>query len=436
MEAGWGAVMLRERLVNLAVNNLRSTPRRAAVSAMGVMIASCVLFMVVGHGFAIRALVTEKVVRDLPINMLEVAPRTLDLGMFKLDAHKLFGGSQINEGKLQLLTKIPGVDAVYPKLEVKLPLGARGGREIFGRSLYTDLFMVGLPKELLLPEVGETLNEDSSTIPVVISDQLLEIYNQSVASALGMPQITAQLITGFEFDMVIGKSLMLGSRGAKDKGVERARIVGASQYALRLGVTVPLEVARGLMSRYGDSNGAESYSSVLIRAKSPEDIPVIADAVEELGLSLDKGARQVADIMNMILVFFALLGGSMLMMAALNIGHSFFAQVTERRAELGILRALGARRRDVMILVLSQAAVIGMVGGLVGCVLGLGLAGTLDAWILGTLPDFAFKPDTLFLFPPTIFIFVWLSSILAAVLGASWPAWSVANASVTQVLSD
>ena len=75
--------MLRERLVNLPVNNLRSTPRRALVSVMGVMIASCVLFMVVGHGFAIRALVTEKVVRELLINMLEVTPRVLDLGMFK-----------------------------------------------------------------------------------------------------------------------------------------------------------------------------------------------------------------------------------------------------------------------------------------------------------------------------------------------------------------
>jgi putative ABC transport system permease protein len=428
--------MLRERLVNLAVNNLRSTPRRAAVSAMGVMIASCVLFMVVGHGFAIRALVTDKVIRELPINMLEVGPKTLDLGMFKLDAHKLFGGSQINEGKLQVLSKIAGVEAVYPKLEVKLPLGARGGGEIFGRSLYTDLFMVGVPRALLLPEVGETLNQKSSAIPVVISDQLLDIYNQSVASALGMPQITAQLITGFEFDMVVGKSLMLGSRGAKSKGVERARIVGASRYALRLGVTVPLDVARGLIGRYGESTENESYSSVLIRAKRPEDIPAIADAVEELGLSLDKGARQIADIMNMILVFFTLLGSSMLVMAALNIGHSFFAQVTERRAELGILRALGARRRDVMLLVLSQAAVIGMVGGLVGCILGLGVAGTLDAWILGSLPEFAFKPDTLFLFPPAMFIFVWLSSILAAVLGAAWPAWSVANASVTQVLSD
>ena len=99
----------KERLVNLAVNNLRSTPRRAAVSAAGVMIASSILLMVVGHGFAIRALVTEKVIRELPVNMLEVTPRTLDLGMFKLDAHKLFGGSQIDTGKVELLKTIDGV---------------------------------------------------------------------------------------------------------------------------------------------------------------------------------------------------------------------------------------------------------------------------------------------------------------------------------------
>ena len=167
--------MLRERLVNLAVNNLRSTPRRALVSVMGVMIASCVLFMVVGHGFAIRALVTEKVVRELPINMLEVTPRVLDLGMFKLDAHKLFGGSQINAGKLEVLSQIQGVKAAYPKLEVKLPLGARGGKALFGRSLYTDLFMVAVPEALMRGEVSDGFREQDGVIPVVISDQLLPI---------------------------------------------------------------------------------------------------------------------------------------------------------------------------------------------------------------------------------------------------------------------
>lgn len=423
--------MLRERLVNLAVNNLRSTPRRAAVSAAGVMIASSILLMVVGHGFAIRSLVTEKIVRELPVNMLEVTPRTLDLGMFKVDAHKLFGGSQIDTSKLEVLSAIEGVKKVYPKLEVKLPLGARGGKGLFGRTLYTDIFMTGVPAELIDVESSS----DSKVVPVVISDQLLDIYNQSVASALGMPQITADLITGFEFEMVVGKSLMLGGKGARQRGVERARIVGASPYALRLGVTVPIDVARGLLTRYGEEGQKDNYASVLIEAESPEAIPNIVQSVEDLGLSLDKGARQVADIMNMILVFFVLLGTSMLMMAALNIGHSFFAQVTERRAELGILRALGARRRDVMLLVLSQAGFIGMVGGFAGCALGLGVAGSLDAWILGTLPEFAFKPDTLFLFPPSIFVLVLLASIVAAVLGASWPAWSVANASVTEVLS-
>ena len=91
--------------------------------------------------------------------------------------------------------------------------------------------MTGVPAELLQLEY----ELEPQVVPVVISDQLLDIYNQSVASALGMPQITADLITGFEFDMVVGQSLMLGGKGASGRGVERARIVGASPYALRLG---------------------------------------------------------------------------------------------------------------------------------------------------------------------------------------------------------
>lgn len=427
--------MLRERFFRLVLADLRSMPRRALISAVGVAIASCVLLLVVGHGFAVKAVVTEKVMRELPIHMLEVVPRTLDLGIVKLDAHKLFGGSQLSASKLQALSQIEGVSASFPKLEVKLPMGARGGRSLFGRNLYTDIFMVGLPLELLEPEIGENLGTPPGVIPVIISDQLLEIYNQSVASALGTPQITSDLIAGFEFELVLGQSLMLGTKGARAKGVRKARIVGASRYGLRLGVTVPLHVARKLIQKYGEPSAAESYASVLLQAESPENIPRIAREVEALGLSLNKGARHVADMMNMVLIVLALLGGSMLAMAALNIGHSFFAQVTERKVEIGILRALGATRQNVMLMFLSQAIILGLVGGFAGCILGLGLAAMLDGWVLGMLPNFAFKPDTLFLFPLHVLAWVWLAAMVAAAVGAAWPAWRAANASVTEALS-
>ena len=47
-------------------------------------------------------------------------------------------------------------------------------------------------------------------------------------------------------------------------------------------------------------------------------------------------------------------------------------QVTERRRELGLLRAVGATQRDVRMVVLGEAALIGLIGGLLGVLLGIG----------------------------------------------------------------
>ena len=62
----------------------------------------------------------------------------------------------------------------------------------------------------------------------------------------------------------------------------------------------------------------------------------------------------------------------------INIAHNFFMQVTERRRELGLLRAVGATQADVRRVVLGEAGLIGLIGGILGVLLGIGLARIVD----------------------------------------------------------
>jgi len=63
--------------------------------------------------------------------------------------------------------------------------------------------------------------------------------------------------------------------------------------------------------------------------------------------------------------------------------------VTERTAEIGLLRAIGARRAQILELFLVEALVLAAAGGAAGLVLGLGLAGSL----LVALPDLPVHPS-------------------------------------------
>jgi putative ABC transport system permease protein len=228
---------------------------------------------------------------------------------------------------------------------------------------------------------------------------------------------------------------MMRGSGAKRTGVERAKIVGSSDFGMKLGATVPMKTARRLLERYAKTD-ERRYSSIIVRAESAQAVPQVTEGIAELGLVVDATAKRTSELMTLGLLILAVVGLSVLAMAALNIGHSFLAIVTERRREFAVLRALGARRRDVVALVCTQAGLLGLAGALAGFVAALGTAVVLDGFLLASLPDFPFKPDALFVIPGWLALGVVGLGAGAALLGGLWPALSAGRDSVVRALSD
>lgn len=101
-----------------------------------------------------------------------------------------------------------------------------------------------------------------------------------------------------------------------------------------------------------------------------------------------------------------------LLVGAISIGNFLWANVNERRRELGILRMVGARRRDLYALVLSKGMVLGILGGVLGFLLGTVAALLLGPYLAGLRVGAAWD-----LLP-----YATLLSLLAALLGSWVPA--------------
>ena len=272
-------------------------------------------------------------------------------------------------------------------------------------------------------------------IPVVVNPQLLEIYNGSMHTAFGgaggvvskLPKLSPRTVTGIEFTLLFGRSFFVG-RAASGKIVERrARIVGFSDRAIQLGATMPIGYVRRLNAQMGSGDDeGKRYHAIVVETQTNEAVAAVArHATEVLGLALSEryaNAERAGLLILLVTLVFNLISAIILLVAAVNIRHTFLMIILERRRELGLMRALGATRGDIRALVLSEATALGLIGGSAGVLLGLLAMRLTDAVFHSKVQDFPFKPESLFVLAPWMIAMALGVAVLFCWIGALVPA--------------
>ena len=432
-------VLTRARaLLWIAVAALRADRRGALVNAAAACVgaAALVFFLALGLG------ISRAAQRMFPADarLVEVVPGAVALG-------GVLGGGKLDEDAAARLAALPGVAAVWPRLSLRVPLAApgppRGLDYNWPPGMTLQIPVVGVAPELVKGEVGAGLVfEDPGPgsdrpIPVLLSRRLLEIYNKTIAPAWSVRRLPAGLsIVGLELPVKIGHSIV--PRKTEDRVYEaRLKLVGLSNRVPIYLLAMPLATVRRLHVEYGKED--QGYTQLTILARRPEDVPALTAAVRRMGLSVDEGERATAERVGTVvlvttgaLVFLATI---MCALAALAIAQSLSASVRGRAKEIAVLQALGAAPSDVRRIVLAEGAIVGLAGGLVGAALPFGAALLADRGAIALLPDFPFRPDTFFAFPPWLPALGLLVPALAAILGALAPAAAAARVDPARALS-
>ena len=125
---------------------------------------------------------------------------------------------------------------------------------------------------------------------------------------------------------------------------------------------------------------APGTSQETLREAVATMLPASAEAVT--GASLEKaGQASLQTGLGFFTTFMLAFAGVALFVGSFIIVNTFSMVVAQRTRELALLRAIGASRRQVMTVVLAEAAVVGVVGSLLGVGLGLLIAAGAEALI-------------------------------------------------------
>jgi putative ABC transport system permease protein len=184
---------------------------------------------------------------------------------------------------------------------------------------------------------------------------------------------------------VIGETIRIAGTPYRVVGVLEAK--GGSGFGSQDDrVLIPLTTAQ---SRLIQRNVRDSVDSIQVQAVNSESVAAATEEISqilrtrhrtEVGIddftlfSQDSILSIAQSITGILTVFLGGIAGISLLVGGIGIMNIMLVSVTERTREIGLRKAVGARKRDILIQFLTESMLLSLLGGLVGILLAVGLA--------------------------------------------------------------
>jgi len=180
-----------------------------------------------------------------------------------------------------------------------------------------------------------------------------------------------------------------------------------------------------------------SYDKVEVRASGTGVLTAVQDAIVKKGFivsTLSKTVDQANQIFQGVQAVLAVFGGIALVVSAIGMFNTMTVTLLERTGEIGIMRTIGGSPMDIKILFLTEAVVVGFLGGMTGMCIGVA-GGLIINYLLNLVAvHFGGAAVGLFSFPLWFLAFVTVFSAIIGFVTGVFPARRAATISPLEAI--
>ena len=407
-------------IVQRAGRSLRQAKARTLLTSLAIGVGAFTITLALAAGEGGRQYAADIVSSNTDVRELYVQPK---------DAHSTdpskpqefvegpsmsFGGGfsqrMLSRGDIKILKTIENVSDVTPIYNASAKYITREGQKRYQAGI--DFYNSAIKQDVLAGRTDDLQNDS-----VILPSSFTEVLGWSEPdSAIGQTVdiVMANSATGEERTFTL-----------KVAAVTKSSLMAASISSSLL--TTRDTVAEMYAFSYLGTPLEDAFLGAIVLAKDEASVDSVKKAIEDKGFL----AQSAEDLMGFIFQFINVLMGILIGFGALAVLTSVFGiintqyiSVLERTQQIGLMKALGMRRRDVGRLFKFEAAWIGFLGGALGSGLAY-LVGTLaNPWISETL---ALGDSRLLIFQPLMFIGVIGGLMFVAVVSGILPSRKAAK---------
>ncbi|HEY5153848.1 MAG TPA: ABC transporter permease [Acidimicrobiales bacterium] len=379
--------------VRLAARTVRRRPGRAVLTVLAVTLAAALLTALLTISTTAETRVLDQLSSGGPLAGIKVAAAAPDPGQVDQDNAAPGEAKVLDEAALAKIAALPEVRDVVPIVSTRVYVvtAARDRNNNRVDPFLEELVGVDLTKvgQLPITPVAGRLPSPGATSEIAVTQGYLE--------RLGLQRVDAPQVVGTVVQMATPQVIDDGGqRRVRGRWVNVTIVGVAAQEAgdgQFLGSTEMVDQAREWARAGVDGSrdlnlSASPYTGLFVVARGIDNVSKVRAQITAIGYSTSAPENLIASVrryLHVVEIVLSAVGIIALVVAALGISNAMLAAVRERRREIGVLKAIGARDRDVYRVFLLEAGTLGLIGGVLGTMVGWAIAGVVGQVVNGYL---------------------------------------------------